>query len=176
MRYIILLCLLLLLALPSGCQNGDGSPVPPQKTASGTPTANVLLPSPGDVIPPPGKLNGSEVRAFADPAVENLLQAMNAGDYARYTAQFDEQLKKNITRGVFDLLNPKKIAVVGNYISRDFAKMVVKDDRFVLTYKAAFSKEPAGVTVTVIVRETGGQPYISGLNFDSPLMREGNCC
>ncbi len=130
----------------------------------------------GNAAPRTAGFTESEVRAFADPAVDSLLQAMNTGDYAGYTANFDEQLKKNVTPKLFDLLNPKKIEVVGNYVSREFAKMVPKDGSFTLTYKAKFTKEPADVTITVIIKDEGGKLYVGGLNFDSPLMRQGNCC
>jgi uncharacterized lipoprotein YajG len=39
-------------------------------------------------------LTESEVRVFADPITENILQAMNTGNYAQYTRDFDAQLKK----------------------------------------------------------------------------------
>ncbi len=130
----------------------------------------------GAASPQTGGLSESEVRTFTDPAAEKLLQAMNNGDYAEYTADFDTTLKKNITRELFDWLNAKKIEVVGNYVSKEFVKMTPKEGSVTVVYQAEFTKEPAGVTVTIIIKEEAGKKYVSGLNFDSPLMREGDCC
>ena len=47
-------------------------------------------------------LTESEVSVFADPITENILQAMNTGNYAQYTRDFDAQLKKT-RRKIFSI-------------------------------------------------------------------------
>lgn len=120
-------------------------------------------------------LTEAEVRAFADPITENILQAMNTGNYAQYTRDFDAPLKKNLAEAIFNWLNARKLDVVGNYVSKEFWRMTQKNDKVTVVYRAKFTNEPGTVTVTVNFKNISGKEYVDGLIFDSPLMRQSDC-
>jgi hypothetical protein len=103
--------------------------------------------------------------------VENILQAMNDADYARFSAGFSELMKKTITPDAFNELENKVINTVGKYQYKQLAKMQRSNQYVVTVYQANFTGEPAGVTVTVSFENTGGKNYVTGLYFTSPKLR-----
>jgi hypothetical protein len=131
--------------------------------------------TPGSAQPQASPLTDSEVRIFADSIVENILQAMNTGNYAQYTRDFDAQLKKNLAEDIFNSLNAKKLDVVGNYVSKEFWQMTQKNDKVTVVYRAKFTDEPGTVLVTVYFKNITGKWYVDGLLFYSPLMQSNDC-
>jgi hypothetical protein len=121
--------------------------------------------------PAPAPLVETEVRSYSDPAVENILQAMNDADYARFSAGFSELMKKTITPDAFNELENKVINTVGKYQYKQLAQMQRSNQYVVTVYQANFTGEPAGVTVTVSFENTGGKNYVAGLYFTSPKLR-----
>lgn len=120
-------------------------------------------------------LTESEVRVFADPITENILRAMNTGNYADYTRDFDAQLKANLSESAFKTANSRKLDVVGNYVSKEFWQITLKNDKVTVVYRAKFTDEPGTVLVTVYFKNITGKWYVDGLLFYSPLMQSSNC-
>ena len=47
------------------------------------------------------EIDVSQVREYADPIAENILLAINANDYDKYTEHFDKAMKNAIPEAVF---------------------------------------------------------------------------
>jgi phosphoribosylamine-glycine ligase len=122
----------------------------------------------------PSPLTVSEVRAFADPETENMLQAMNTSDYAQYTLDFDEAFKKNLSRDAFKTINSKRIDIVGKYISKEYWQTVQKNDKITVAYRAKF-EDISSVIVTVYFKNIDRKWYIDGTYYDSPILRASGC-
>jgi len=120
-------------------------------------------------------LTESEVRVFTDPITENILQAMNTGNYTQYTRDFDKSLKDNLPQNIFDKANSARIETVGTYVSKEHWRMSQKGDKITVAYRAEFTYEPAGVIVTVYFKNISGKWYVDGLLFYSPLMQSSDC-
>jgi hypothetical protein len=127
------------------------------------------------VGPAPSPLTTVEVRSFADPIAENMLQAMNTSNYTQYTRDFDEEFKKNLPHGAFETINSLRIETVGTYISKQFWQTVQKNDRITVAYRAKFTDETTDVIVTLYFKDFNGKWYIDGTYYDSPLMRHSGC-
>lgn len=113
-----------------------------------------------------------QVRGYADPVTENILVAMNEGDYAIYSEDFDQTMKNAMTEAVFDETNTVIRSKIGDYVSKEFWKAESKDQYTIVYYKAKFTDEPADVTVRVVFQEINGEMKVSGLWFDSPELRK----
>jgi hypothetical protein len=113
-----------------------------------------------------GPATEAEVRAFTDPMLENILLAMGDEDYDLYTADFDEALKKEVTRGIFDRVNPKRVAIVGKYLSKKFSSMKLERDLISAGYFVTFATDE-NVYVALEIRNAGGKYAISKLSFAS---------
>jgi hypothetical protein len=104
-----------------------------------------------------------------------MLQAMNTGNYAQYTRNFDEAFKKNLSQDAFDKINSLRIETVGKYVSKEYWRMVQKNDRITVAYRATFDEESYPVIVTVFFKNIEGEWYVDGTYYDSPLMRKSGC-
>jgi hypothetical protein len=131
--------------------------------------------TPGSAEAQASPLTESEVRAFADPVAENILQAMNTGNYTQYTRDFDEQFKENLPEERFQALNSYRTDVMGNYVSKEYWRMTQKDQKITVVYRAKFTEDPSTVLVNVYFKNISGKKYVDGLFFDSPLIRSYQC-
>ena len=113
-----------------------------------------------------------QVRGYADPVTEQILAAMNGGDYAMYSEDFDQTMKNAMTETVFVETNAVIKSKIGDYVSKEFWKAESKDQYTIVHYKAKFTDEPAEVTVRVVFQEISGEMKVSGLWFDSPELRK----
>jgi len=128
----------------------------------------------GTAQPQLSPLTDSEIRAFADPITENILQAMNTGNYTQYTRDFAKSLKDNLPQNIFDKANSARIETVGTYVSKEHWRMSQEGDKITVVYRAKFTDEP-GVLVTLYFKNITGKWYVDGLLFYSPLMQSSNC-
>lgn len=112
-----------------------------------------------------------EVKQYADPMTENILLAMNEDNYARFSQDFDEQMKKGLNETQYNNTIPGMKGKIGDYLAKEIIGMENKDQFIVVTYKATFSEEPSSVIVRSVFRDINGQKYISGFWMDSPKLR-----
>lgn len=111
-------------------------------------------------------LTGEEaeaVLAFSEAKTDNLLAGMNAGDYAVFSQDFDQDMLNGITETEFTKLKTDRDAKLGLYILREVASVVQTGDFYAVNYKAKFEKDDA-VNVRVVFRVA--EPHeVSGLWF-----------
>jgi hypothetical protein len=104
------------------------------------------------------------VLAFSEAKSDNLLAGMNAGDYARFSQDFDQEMLNAMPQTGFDTLKKDRDAKLGLYISREVNSVVQDGDFYTVIYDAKFEKDDA-VTVRVVFR--AADPHeISGLWFN----------
>ncbi len=118
------------------------------------------------------ELNVDKVREYADPIVEEMLRAANAGDYTSYCTFFDDTMKGSITEYSFQTTNTMIKAKIGDYVSKEFWKAETEADSLIVYYKARYTLEPEDVEVKIILREISGEMYVSGIWVDSPMLSE----
>jgi hypothetical protein len=131
--------------------------------------------SSGNTPSPNIKPTESDVRNFADSMVENMLQAMNTADYAQYTRDFDEDFKNNLPSASFERVNSLRIETIGKYVSKEYWKMVQKDEKITVGYRATFEGTEGTVFVTVYFKNINERWYIDGTYFDSLLLHASGC-
>jgi hypothetical protein len=113
-----------------------------------------------------------QVRTYADPITENILVAMNEGNYANYSEHFDAPMKNALPEAVFQENNALIQSKIGTYLSKEFWKAESKNQYTIVYYKAKFTQEPDDVIVTVVFQEIAGETKVSGLWLDSPKLRD----
>jgi hypothetical protein len=115
-----------------------------------------------------------EVLAYAEPKVDNLMAALNAGDYAAFVRDYNEVMLKATDEKAFDGLRTLLQSKIGNYVSRQVTnveQVTENKQQFIrVVYSAKFENED-NVTVRVVFDDTADHP-ISGLWFDSPKLRQ----
>lgn len=114
-------------------------------------------------------VNETSLRAYADPMTENVLQSINTGNYANFSADFDSTMKSSLNQTAFDQLCVTLYSKVGNYTSKEFVKGQSLQGSIIAYYNASFTNEPGGVTVRVVF-SSSSPVKITGLWFDSPKL------
>ena len=114
----------------------------------------------------------AQVRTYADPITENILIAMNEGNYTKYSEHFDATMKNALPEAVFHENNKLITSKIGIYISKEFWKAESQNQYIIVYYKATFTQEPDDVIVKVVFQEIVGETKVSGLWMDSPKLRE----
>lgn len=117
------------------------------------------------------KLAETDVK-FAGPLTENMLQAVEKGDYAQFSKDFSAELKNAITEESFKTLCTSFSEKIGKYESKKFAAATEnkKEEKLYKTviYKAKYSKEEKDVQITASFSENDGKMIVEGIFFKSP--------
>jgi len=121
----------------------------------------------------PQPVDEMSLRIYADPMTERLLQALSTGNYSSFSADFDPAMKSGIPEQTFASMVSTFHSKVGNYTSKAFVRGEALQGFMIAYYSAAFTGEPANVSVKVVFSSGGGPAKISGLWFDSPKLRQG---
>ena len=119
-------------------------------------------------------LPADEAEAFAasvDEIVEETLQGLNNHDYEQHSRYFDEEMLDTFDLVVFDQIHDEVIGVTGPYVSRELNRVEDSGRMLAVVYDAVFENDSA-VTVRVVFWETDPEHLVTGLWFDSELLRE----
>ena len=103
------------------------------------------------------------VLIYSEAMTDNLLAALNSGDYAAFSRDFDADMLKAMDADQFAALKADRDAKLGAYISREVTDVLTMDDFIVVVYAAVFEKEPEVFVRVVFHLEEPHQ--ISGLWF-----------
>ena len=103
------------------------------------------------------------VLAFSEAKSDNLLNGMNANDYAAFSQDFDTEMRNAMPQSGFDALKKDRDAKLGLYVSRSVNRVVKDGDFYAVIYDAVFEKDDA-VSIRVVFRIA--EPHeVSGLWF-----------
>ena len=118
----------------------------------------------GAVVVEPMGEEGQRILNYADPVVDDLLQAFNEAEYEEFSRYFDENMKSQIRKSVFLDMRDTLVSKMGLYQSRALALITREGSYEVVFYSADFEKEE-NVQVKVVFKEFRGERLISGLNI-----------
>lgn len=125
------------------------------------------------LMPQAVALDGAEREqaiASAAPLADNLFGAMLAKDYAAFSKDFDEAMKKAMNETSFEDMVETFDAQIGSYQSHEVETVEQIENLVVVTYRGRFEKEE-NVSIRLTIR-MATQPQVAGLWFDSPKLRE----
>lgn len=114
---------------------------------------------------------------FAHVKVENILIALNNGDYDKFTKDLGVPTKKVFTKEEVNKTKNTIIDKIGDYIpkSKKFSqgtKVSQNNKKYIVViYNAKFKNEPEKTVITVIF-DDDNKHAIEGLYFNSPKLRQ----
>lgn len=114
-----------------------------------------------------------EIRKIADPATENMLLMLNEGNYNQYIRSFSQQMKAAIPESKFRELDSTIKGRYGNYISKEFVSIEIRENYIMVSYKGNFSQEQEPILIRSVFTQEEGKTYISGF-WLNPLKFVGN--
>lgn len=104
------------------------------------------------------------VLAFSESKSDNLLEGMNANDYAAFSKDFDQDMLKAMPQAEFDKLKKDRDAKLGLYVSREVNSVIKSGDFYAVIYDGKFENDDA-VTIRIVFRIA--EPHeVSGLWFN----------
>ena len=108
-----------------------------------------------------------KVAAYADPATENILIAMNDGDYASFSKDFDDTMKSELSEDAFPDFVASVNGQVGDYIadSKDFKGFNTSNGITTTEYMIDF-EAMEDVALEVIFQKIDGKMMVVGLWFN----------
>ncbi len=108
------------------------------------------------------------VMAYADPAVDALLEGLSTGDYAQFSRDMAPKMRETITEVRMADLRALLDKKVGAYVSHQLSSVMQSGDLVTVVYDATFENEEH-VTLRVVFDDA---QQISGLWFDSGKLRQ----
>lgn len=113
-------------------------------------------------------VNTPVVQSAVEPIVTNILTSLNNNDYVGFSQNFSQTMKNAINQSAFAKLYSQMQSDVGDYQTVIFYSAANKAGLMNLVYFAQFSKEPAGVSVSLSVQSVNVAYQVQGLVFTSP--------
>jgi hypothetical protein len=107
-----------------------------------------------------------KVAEFSDPVAENILVSMNKGDYAGFSRDFDDVMKRELSEDAFPDLLAAVNGSVGNYIegSKKLKGVNIEDDLTTASYTVDF-EGMEGVNMDVVFQKINDEMKVVGLWF-----------
>jgi hypothetical protein len=109
----------------------------------------------------------AQVLQFAEPLADTYFSALNSGDYAATSHDWDQQMINAMPKSGFDNLL-KTLTKVGKYQSRKIDHVEAVQNFYVVAYITTFEQDK----VTVRLTFNKSDHKISGMWFDSPKLRQ----
>jgi hypothetical protein len=118
--------------------------------------------TPGPLKPGPENpdLTDDKVNLIA----QNILQALNTGDYGNFTKDFSATLKDSMTAIKFTQLRNTVSVASGKYLSKSKPKKTLSSAYHSYTYDCNFEKENVQLTLTFARNNN----KVEGINLNSP--------
>jgi hypothetical protein len=110
--------------------------------------------------------------AYASAITETMLLALNTSDYGSYILAVDADMFSRNTQKTFTDYAEFVQKRIGSYKSKKVSEVKVEGERTTVIYTAKYSKEPAGVTVTIIFNGSGESVSVVDLWLNSPKLWE----
>ena len=106
------------------------------------------------------------VAEFSDPVAENILVSMNKGDYAGFSRDFDDVMKRELSEDAFPDFLEAVNGSVGNYIegSKKLTGVNIENDLTTASYTVDF-EGLKGVTMDVVFQNINDEMKVVGLWF-----------
>ena len=114
--------------------------------------------------------DATEVLAYAEPIVDNLMQGFNEGNYAKYSRDFGPEMKQALDEAAFAENHEFVTSRIGLYESRGDPVVTKTGEYVAVTYRAKFERED-GVALQFVFEKDDPSHRLQGLWFDSPMLR-----
>jgi hypothetical protein len=124
----------------------------------------LLLATGGCAKARPAGLTDDQLLSTAD----NILKAVDANDYGRFSQTVSDQMKAAFTEAQFNSLHDLLLQASGRYQSVDAPTLTNNQGYAIYRFPAAYENETVYVTLTFLI----GGDKVEGFFLDSPNLRE----
>ncbi len=111
------------------------------------------------------------VSKYSDPEFQKMMTAVNAGNYGKFSEDFDGPMKQAMNEDKFKDFASKVKTNLGEYQSSIFTGTDKAQQYTRAFYNVTFSLEKNPVQFTVVFSEQDGKMLVSGLFSASPKLK-----
>jgi len=125
----------------------------------------------GCAVSSPPAAVGESVRAdvlsYSNPTLDNMMVALNVGDYGMFSAKFSQAMRGTINMDAFNSMVSNLRSSIGKYVSRDSSADVVEISGYYrVTYTTQFTDD-SPVSVILSFKKGDSSHLVEGLYFTS---------
>ena len=156
-QLVIILLVVIIAAAAAGC--GNGVAFNPR-----SPSVTLTLTS--------GAVPETDEPEYAADMTDALLQAVTDKDYASFSLNLSRDMKGEIPEDKFNRMAADFSELIGTYTGeREYILTHEDGDTATVMYRAEYTGEPEGVSVTIAFAVEGEYVEIIALYFNSPKLR-----
>jgi len=109
-------------------------------------------------------LSNNQVKAVAEPMLDNIMNGLSFDKYLTYTKDFDPELKVLGARTKFFQVSRYMQNSLGKYLSREYlGSLHKKQGIIVVLWKAVFSKSKDDILIKLIITKNNKKYFVSGV-------------
>jgi hypothetical protein len=106
-----------------------------------------------------------QVRTIAAPILDNILEGIKTGDYAKYVKDFDQTMKDALPQSMFIISNMQIQHLFGQYLSSHYLGFLNKNHQTLVLWKARYDKTEDDVLFKLSLSKRGDKNWVTGLWF-----------
>lgn len=111
------------------------------------------------------KIDVSQVKTYSNPEIVKIMTAVNDKDYAKFSEDFDDAMKKAMTEKVFDDFAASIKKKLGKYQSYEIVKAEKVQQYVNVYYKVNFSESKNPSTFLLTFSNNDGKMLLSGIHM-----------
>ena len=106
-----------------------------------------------------------QVKAVAEPILDNLMKGFNQGDYAKFSKNFDKKLRESIHEKKFEQVRGDLLKKLGKYKTKKFLGFLNQDYYTIVLWKGAFADTKNDVLIKLVLSKSKDKVSVAGLWF-----------
>ena len=106
-----------------------------------------------------------QVRAAAEPILDNLLAGFNQGNYAQYSRDFDEVMREAIPEKKFQQVRDDLIEKLGKYKTKKYLGFLNQQTYTIVLWKATFDGTQNDILIKLVLGKHQDKVVVAGLWF-----------
>ena len=106
-----------------------------------------------------------QVKAVAEPILDNLLAGFNEGNYAKYSRDFDDAMREAIPEQKFQQVRQDLLEKLGKYKSKKYLGFLNQQAYTIVLWKAAFDGTKSDVLIRMVLAKRQDKVVVAGLWF-----------
>ena len=106
-----------------------------------------------------------QIKAAAEPILNNLLAGFNQGDYAQYSRDFDKTLREAMPEAKFQQVRADLIEKLGKFKSKKYLGFLNQQTYTIVLWKAAFDGTQNDILIKLVLGKRQDKVEVAGLWF-----------
>ncbi len=106
-----------------------------------------------------------QVKAVAEPILDNLLAGFNQGDYAQYSKDFDDTLREAIPEKKFQQVRQELLKKLGTFNSKTYLGFLNQQAHTVVLWKGKFADTQDDILIKLVLSKRQDKVVVVGLWF-----------